>query len=409
MREIELAAKIINDVINHDISFKKAIKSVYSDADKTKIAISSSLAGSELRHHLFFEEYLKEQNVTLKNYELCLVLIALANKFFVKKCDNDSVINFVYKNIDKKNSELVKTILLKDSSLDELLAIEKNTIEYISIRFNTPRWLIKMWTKHYGRSTSFKILKSNLRPGKSFYALNSIKQIDELQDAQFVKLTDLDCYEYIGNGKSSNNELVTNNILYPTYPYLHEVIAKYLNPFINEFSVYSGSDDMLVREMYYHSAGKTGINLAVPTMNDRAELMHFIRVNKIKNINFFEAKEDIGFKAGISLKQDFILVNPISSSFNKIRVYPDYLLHFKNNNLDEFIKNQKSILNDLSNHVSEGGVMLYFVDTLNKKETTQVIADFLQNHSNFELVEEKQLLPFLKEDCIGYFAVLKAK
>ena len=55
------------------------------------------------------------------------------------------------------------------------------------------------------------------------------------------------------------------------------------------------------------------------------------------------------------------------------------------------------------------GQIIYIVDTLNKKESVDVVSTFLKEHSNFELIEEKQCFPFDKYDTAMYYAVLKAK
>ena len=41
--------------------------------------------------------------------------------------------------------------------------LDKTSPEYLSLRFNTPAWVIKMWQKQYGKGVVFKLLRTNYR------------------------------------------------------------------------------------------------------------------------------------------------------------------------------------------------------------------------------------------------------
>ena len=83
------------------------------------------------------------------------------------------------------------------------------------------------------------------------------------------------------------------------------------------------------------------------------------------------------------------------------------MLHFDPQNLDKYIAKQKEVLKDLSTFVNDGGILIYMVDTLNKKESLSVVSSFLLNNPEFELIDERQIFPFEDEDVALYYAVMK--
>ena len=133
------------------------------------------------------------------------------------------------------------------------------------------------------------------------------------------------------------------------------------------------------------------------------------RVEKCKNVNLFEANDLSMMKAAITTKQDLIVLMPKSSSFELIRQTPDYLLHFKQSSFDELIAKQKEALEEFSKFAHEDAKIVYIVDTLNKKETTGVINDFLNKHPEYVLKESEQYFPFGEEDGLFYYAILERK
>ena len=80
----------------------------------------------------------------------------------------------------------------------------------------------------------------------------------------------------------------------------------------------------------------------------------------------------------------------------------------KNNKwVDGYISNQKAALISASDFVEDGGNLIYMVSTMNKKETVQIIDDFLREKEGFTLIEQKQFLPFDKYDSTLFIAILR--
>ena len=98
---------------------------------------------------------------------------------------------------------------------------------------------------------------------------------------------------------------------------------------------------------------------------------------------------------------------PDSSRLNLLQLLPDYFLRFNFEKLDELIANQKLALSEAAAQVEEDGYLLYLVDTLSKKESINIINEFLANNENFTLVRDKLYFPYKKYGGSYYFATLK--
>ena len=152
MKLFDLAHSILLQILDTDISFSLAMRNAFKNEKNKTINRHdvSSLVGCALRHHLVFKQRSDSFFQELDNNQYAYVALAAANKLFVKVEDEHNV-----------NKELAKASNL--ANLDEFISslemeklipeeIDHNSFEYLSLRFNTPLWLVKMWNKHYGEN-----------------------------------------------------------------------------------------------------------------------------------------------------------------------------------------------------------------------------------------------------------------
>ena len=171
----------------------------------------------------------------------------------------------------------------------------------------------------------------------------------------------------------------------------------------------TGENDSIAKELFLKATPNVGVHIAVPELNDRPELIKLSRTEQPKNMSFFSAPSYLDMKATVNRKQDLAIVYPESSSFDLIRQYPDYLLHFEHDRIDNCLAKQKEALEGADAFLLENSKLVYMVNTLNKKETRGSVLNFLKEHPNYELVEEKQYLPFDDYDTALYYAILLKK
>ncbi|HAK05578.1 MAG TPA: hypothetical protein DCM23_02605, partial [Firmicutes bacterium] len=111
----------------------------------------------------------------------------------------------------------------------------------------------------------------------------------------------------------------------------------------------------------------------------------------------------------VSHPQDFVILVSNCSKFDLIRSLPDFFIHFKQDNIDGLIAEQKEALHESSKFVAEGGLFSYGINTINKKEGQNLIANFLSEHQDFTLIHEKQYFPFDEMNTALYMAIMRKK
>lgn len=414
MEEIKLASELLTRILDNDETFRDVMRDVHGKKEhKKEVAMNaSSLLGSELRHHLFLSKMIS--TLTLTNEHKYLLLIALANNFYLRKLDRKEVNAYIKKELGEEYTPEIEKLINHEGELIEAFPGEHNfrDDEIVPARFNVPPYLFKMWQKHYGKGLTYKFLKKNIKPAVQYLRVNlgKISPNALLQkNPEFKKADFEDFVLYTGKKSLRKLDEYTNYEVFNEKVGLKTVIDEVWANNMQYVAVYSGDDDSLVRECLMRTRGKVGLSVALPKFENRVELVRLQRLEKPKNLNLFEAY-DLGLMdAAITNKQDLIIVMPESSSFDRIRQYPDYLLHFKQASFDSLIVNELAALNSFAKYLDDEGKLVYIVDTLNKKESVGIINAFLNEHKDFKLTKWHQKFPHEEEDTTLFYAVLEKK
>ena len=415
MKELQLATTMLEKIIDENKNFQEVIKEVFppNSSDKQYLGSVCAFVGCELRHHALIKEACK--NIQgLNNNQSYVLYLALANNAFLKKFDPETMIN------ETKNALLDKYV----SEIDDLFAncqdliatckdLHVDSIDYIATRFNTPRWLVNMWKKHFGRAVMFKILRKNNRQQIQTVRINTKKTTTEkflnAHPDEFKKTDIEDVIIYNGKGQVRKTPYFRNFEIFNERLPIKIITDKVFDLDMGECLLISAENDSIVKELYLKAKPSVGIHVAVPTLDKRPELIKLMRNSKQKNISIFNAPTYLDIQAAVNHRQDLAIVYPESSSFDLIRQYPDYLLHFDYDRLDYCLSKQKEALEGANMFLNEGSKLVYIVNTLNKKESRGTISNFLKEHPNYEIIEEKQYFPFDEYDTALYYCILLKK
>lgn len=411
MEELDLSLTILSDILDNDVPFNEALRKVFqADVSKRPLrSLVAGLVGCELRHHLLFT-YLVTPLSTYSEEEKRFLALAIGDLYFVKRIPDDDIKAALKTRLGDEKYALAEPLIAKENDPANFIPAElaKSSNKYLSLRYNTPEWVLKIW-EHFGYGTTYKVLKKNNRPLVTSVRVRSVISSEELlnNNSDYVKSPVEGMLLYGGKvplrklnewreGKIFAEKLATKALLDA-----HKVTEPC------EAFLYNGNlDSSILKEMVESYGSSIGLNLGVKDLDHYADVTRLIHEMGLKNVNFFAA-DPLAMDASISRPQDLVIAAPNSSNFDLIRDYPDYLLHFKKEGMDELFAQEKTTLEGCSKFVAEKGTLIYVIYTISKKEGHSTIADFLLNHKEFQLVEERQRFPFEDYDTSMYYAVLK--
>ena len=412
MVEVRFAAKIVHLVIFEGRTYLDAIDEIFPDERKIfqSSNLSVALAKEAIRHFYLYENIINELKIDLNSKQKSLVYVALSDIFYTKLLNTNNLISFLQGEIPADEFKKLLPLLKRKEPLEEMISFGKDTNFYYATKYNVPIWLAHMWRKHFGDELTKDFLESSLKHNLQHYVANTFKSSTE---RLLLKCPDFsspfeDSLIYKGNKRYQLTPEFKNDEYIDVKMGFKNIIDNLYNPF-DEVLLYSGYDDDFVKTEIIKTNGKQGLNVVVPSLNKRAELMRFIRVNDIHNVNLFEANDIYAMKAGVSYKVDTVIVFPKSTRFDIISKYPDFLLHFDRDDIDEILAGEKKALELCYDYVNEDGTLVYIVNTFNKKESKLIIEEFLANHPDFVLDREEQLIPTHPFETTMYYAFMHRK
>lgn len=411
MIELLVCKDVLSEILYENKTFKRALSDqCFSKKEHSNIRRTvSALVGCELRHHFLVKKVLDKLNLELTLDQRTFLYLALANNHFLKALD----IKGVNSQIEEVFSELyskVEPLLDPNLNLFEYLNINKKSFDYISIRFNLPKWLLKSWAKEIGLSKTYRIIHQLTLPNDQTYRINEFNEFGKEFIEKHKNLLGEEIYPgivRISRKTMSQNPDLKCEFLFEIDYRLKRLIDNTQSSLVQELSIYSDEDDSLPFEELARSKGKLGVNVVCPSFEERTNLVRTLRISKAKNINVFKAGDVIAMKTGISRDSELFYCYPKSSSYSCINKYPDYIVRFRNTQIDGLVDNQKNALEKCSEFICDGGELVYIVNTLNKRETKDVIEAFLQSHPSFKLVKDEQFYPDQYSSSFLYYAVLK--
>lgn len=410
MVEITYAAKIVSYVINDGKNFVDAVDEVFPNERKNFSSnnISVRLSFHALKHFYLFEHIVNQLDIRPPKNKKCMLYVVLANNFYCRLIPVNYANGFLSIFFQDKDYVKLLPILKRKEPLEDLIVFEKDTDYYFATRYNTPVWLAHMWRKHFGDEVTSSYLDACARYDLQSFAVNTLKtNVDSLRQ-KYPELENAfsNILIYHGTTRYSTTPEFKNDDFFK----IRIGFQSFLDDLYDEHAemlIYSGYDDDFVKGAIVKADRKQSLNVVVPKLDKRGELMRFIRVNDVHNVNLFEANDEFSLKAGVSYKQDIVVCFPNNSRFDILATYPDYLLHFDKDNLDKLIADEYNALELCSKCVNPDGFLIYMVNTLNKKESVKVVEEFLANHPEYQLERSEQTITSDPFATTMYYAILR--
>ena len=410
MNIFELSKSILLKLVIEDVPFAVALKNAFkkNNIDAVEKSNVAALVGCELRHHYIFDNLINRFFEGEEFEKTIYLRFALANGLFLKRFPEKELVALAEQDLDKEQIYALYNFV---KSTDEIIPndLDKTSPEFLSLRYNTPAWIIRMWQKQYGKGVVFKTLKVNYRQSVPSIRVNEKKiDIDEFlaKHPDFSKAPVDNMIIYQGRGSPKKLPEFDNGSLYFMKMATKVVLDSLDLDVLKGIAIYTEVPNNIYLDLLTRFKEEAKADLVINNTSCYYETKR--NLEKIgKHRMFIYEAEYTSLLTCLSKKVHTMICMPKSSTFDLLRSTPDYFLRIKQEGLDELIANESACLAECSKYVEDGGELVYMVPTLSRKESNNIIAKFLVDNKDFELIKERQFFPFEVYDSCLYSARLK--
>jgi 16S rRNA (cytosine967-C5)-methyltransferase len=309
--------------------------------------------------------------------------------------------------LNRKASSLVNAVLRKIST--ENFNEKANDIEEFNW-YSYPKWLFEKWTIQFGIAESTQlynyfndspplIIRRNSNKIDHGEFLNVIPQESSIKLLESSNIF----YEVVTGGSELKKSNSFKNGYFSFQDRAAGMIAEVLDPHPNEIILdvccAPGTKTNYISELM----GNKGKIIASDVDEQRVDLA--------KNDSVRLDAVNIDYQIRDAVKDEFpmadkVLIDAPCTGTGTIGRRPDIKWRRKPTHLEKIVKLQRSILNNVSQFVKPGGVLVYATCTMEDEENWQVVEAFLKLNGDFKVVsiQDPRLSDFIDEKgCLKTF------
>lgn len=383
-----------------------------ADMDARDNALATAIALGVMKNALYLDNIIANlSSVKLRKLSVWIHNILRIGVYSIKFLDRIPVSATVNECVrlsrrygHRASAGFVNAVLRTAVSSGDFLPGDKGSTQYISIRYSLPEWLADMWkNQDYGEDF---FAAMNEEPPVTV-RLNTLK-CDFLPD-EFEKIPALPHgYNYVGGGSVENTQLFKNGAI-AVQDGASQTAVKALRL----------GRDMRVLDLCSAPGGKTAYMAQL--MENSGKIIscdiHEHKLELIKNnlSRLGVTNTEVILNDATLLREDFkdsfdaVLADVPCSGLGVLRRKPDIKWTKSPFANDELVKIQKMIFENAAKYVKKGGMLLYSTCTVNRAENEDTVNEFLKNHPEFTLIEERQLLPHTDNTDGFFYAALERK
>ncbi len=276
---------------------------------------------------------------------------------------------------------------------------EKNSKEYLSIKYSHPKWMIDTWVDEFGYEFTQDIcIANNTKPNLNI-RVNTIKTTKE----ELIELLNQKGF-IVHKAKYANDGLIIDN---PTKITETDEFKRGLFQIQDESSmlvtqIMDPKEGSIVIDVCSAPGGKT--THIAQCMNNKGKIIardvYEHKLNLIEDnckrlgIEIIETQLYNALKVDEELieKADYCLVDAPCSGLGLLRRKPDIKWNKQQDNVDEIINLQYQILVNGSKYVKRNGILIYSTCTINRDENINLVNKFLKENTDFKFASFKGLV-----------------
>lgn len=367
------------------------------DISKEEMPFVSNLVYGVLRNYSYLENQWRSYAKHTKAKTALAIDMAIYELFFTNSKEY-AIVNETVELVNKNDRAFVNAILRRVQKEG------KKDFEDPCIQYSHPDWIYKMWKAHYGEETTLRIMQADLEIPNVIGRINPLKITKEELEKD-SSITFINDYCFIKEGSIlSMDEFQEGKVLIQNPSSIEPVLALQLIDDLKVLDVCAapGTKTQLISSFMRN----TGEVIACDLYEHRLQLINQL-MDKCGNTNVQTKVNDATVSSFEEESFDRVLCDVPCSGLGDLSHKPEIKWHLKPENIDEIIQTQAKILDVSSKYVKKGGLLVYSTCTLNKKENTSQVQNFLKTHENYVLESEKTIFPFEKYHDGFYVAVLR--
>lgn len=406
----EVALKILIEINKKGAYSNIALnKHMASNINKLDENFTREIVYGVLENRLYLDWIIsKVSKIKIKKIDpiiLEILRIGVYQIVFMEKVPNSAAVNESVK-LAKKYSHkgsvsyvngVLRNIIRKRANILDIDI--KNTIDYISIKYSHPKWMVKRWIDEFGEDFTLELCKANNEKPKLNIRTNRLK-IDRETLKKLLKAKGYNISEtkYASDGLIIENPYKITNTdefkkgLFTIQDESSMLVSQIMDP---------GKNNIVV-DICSAPGGKT-THIAQYMENQGKIIARDIYDHKLKlikensnrlgidiiNTELFDA---LKLDEKLLSKSDYVLVDAPCSGLGLIRRRPEIKWNRKEDDIEKIKEMQYIILRNASKYLKPGGILIYSTCTIEREENINMIRNFITENNEFQLVGFDHLL-----------------
>ena len=405
-----IAVKILNRIERTDSYLDKLLdvelrSDELNDLDKRFLTeLTHGVVRWKTRLDFIIEQFCKNkfamQDPNIRN----AMRVALYQILFLSKIPHAAAVNeaveFVKKIRGQKAANLVNAVLRNIiRNLNKLPTPDHETdpVQYLSIMYSHPSWMVKRWVDRYGLYETEQLLSANNERPTIVVRANTLKiTADELvklfeeRNIRNTRSKYLENFIKVGHLSGIYNLDLFEKGYFSVQDESSGLVVKLLDPKPGE----------TVIDLCSAPGGKT--TFIGELMKNQGKIIavdkYEHRLNLVKQSCERLGVENVEFIPKDALEVDVepadkVLVDAPCSGLGVIQKKPDIKWQRELSDIRNLAKTQIELLEKASKLVKNGGVIVYSTCTIEPEENIEVVKEFLSRHPEFRIDDARNYLP----------------
>ena len=289
---------------------------------------------------------------------------------------------------------------------------QDNMVEYLSIKYSMPTWILEKWKKSYDWETIERILQGFLQEKGTIIRCNlnriSKEDLKKKLEAEGVTVTqhpyleyalEISGYDYLGDLESfEDGDFQVQDL---SSMLVAEIAAPKEGDYVIDVCAAPGGKSLHIADKLHgtgHVEARDLTDYKVDLIWDNIERSQMKNVEAVRH-------DALVYDEDSKEKADIVIADLPCSGLGVIGKKADIKYKMTEETQRELAKLQKNILQIVHRYVKPGGTLVYSTCTINEEENMENVRWFLQQNPEFESVSVEPVLceelkKSVKEGCL---------